>query len=315
MSILHLSTRSAAPGKRSRGFTLVELLVVIGIIAVLVSMLLPTLNKARDTANRISCAANVRQMGMATLMYTNEYKGVLMSQQALCNAMVGWYNEGSMLWWAKQYFGISTSGASAVAETNISTNLRNRMPRVFICPAAYPRVAPSRWFYGFYAGSHFPTQVTDTDGKFHPLTMKLTQLQAATKKPRKNTGGISYSAIGAPAALWGDRCVRPGMPNNGGQFENNHYSRKNGIEPEGGNVFMTDGSVLWMPCTKVSTAVDSFVIPSGAITGGNTIFVPWNAIYVHADKYDNVSVDATGKGQGVVMGASWADNDNIFPSY
>jgi prepilin-type N-terminal cleavage/methylation domain-containing protein/prepilin-type processing-associated H-X9-DG protein len=81
---------------RIHGFTLVELLVVIGIIALLVGILMPALNKARESARQVQCLSNVRQIVMAFVTYGNSNKGEFPLRGRLNGA-----SSEDWIWWQR----------------------------------------------------------------------------------------------------------------------------------------------------------------------------------------------------------------------
>jgi prepilin-type N-terminal cleavage/methylation domain-containing protein/prepilin-type processing-associated H-X9-DG protein len=110
----------------SLGFTLVELLVVIGIIALLIAILLPALSKARESSKRIACLSNIRQFGVAMVMYTTANKGLFPRAAPKGTPTIPW----DVIHW---------QAGDKIEESAIAPFLGETIsPRLFVCPSDDP---------------------------------------------------------------------------------------------------------------------------------------------------------------------------------
>jgi prepilin-type N-terminal cleavage/methylation domain-containing protein/prepilin-type processing-associated H-X9-DG protein len=124
---------------KRRGFTLVELLVVIGIIALLISILLPSLNKARAAAQNVQCASNLRQLATAAIMHANEWKGRIPTPTE--HAIVYFDNDPSRTKWQYRNDGFLKDWGSALLpylgkDSSINFNdAPKELAKIFWCPS------------------------------------------------------------------------------------------------------------------------------------------------------------------------------------
>src|SRR5688572_9660713 len=115
------------PSRTRRAFTLVELLVVIGIIALLVGILLRSLRSAREQSRRVACLSNLRSLQHAHLMYCNEYQGKFWAK---------WTTSPTFHYLLKPYLGYGLN--------NKTTSKEFTYEQIFVCPATSNDARPEQ---------------------------------------------------------------------------------------------------------------------------------------------------------------------------
>jgi prepilin-type processing-associated H-X9-DG protein/prepilin-type N-terminal cleavage/methylation domain-containing protein len=185
-----MTSNAPRPGSstplRRPGFTLVELLVVIGIIALLISILLPVLSRVREQGNAVKCAANLRQIAVGWLLYADGSKGsACPGRMPKFSGSSNTYDVGNGMQFRPRWFVTLGAQSKIYAYARPSPdpaddNTKTVDNPVFICPTEPERINNRNYAYGynfqFLGNSRLKT---GGSGQFINFPVKVSKVRAA----------------------------------------------------------------------------------------------------------------------------------------
>jgi prepilin-type N-terminal cleavage/methylation domain-containing protein/prepilin-type processing-associated H-X9-DG protein len=256
-----------------KGFTLVELLVVIGIIALLISILLPSLNRARETANRVKCGSNLRQIGQAILLYSNENKGAYPRGIYDATKTNNFHSDGSNGGSVVDPFKTSPWTSATYANDPLMAmflliRTQDITAEVFVCPSSNDE----KDTYGTAAGANAQNHGSFTDKKNFSYSI-------ANPYPTTTAVNNGYrwnSTLGAEFAVAAD--INPGTDNGYNVTVADEFSSAKDMQKSnspnhqgaGENVLYGDGHVEFQQNPFCGTKRDCIYTNSGSTDGSAT---------------------------------------------